>query len=275
MNIYNFKFWKKSRYAMSKEDVLEISKEEKGIIETYRNNMSQIQRTVPIANSASMLYTMDSDEGSREVYLYDILGGWHSNNNMITPFTNDPNNLVVSNVPLNTEPRKIKPIDVFHELETVPNLVTLEGLDDKIAVLKMKKELIQKNQYCKNEILDMVERLENRRKWEEYREYFEQYQNTTTEKIMDLVNKYKLVLKPADLFISKFPDEAVKIMDSYVNEVKALCKKKPIFYVIAEEVHFKDEYKRNDPILLVQSPFGAYWQILGAWDKELILLSDL
>ena len=31
----------------------------------------------------------------------------------------------------------------------------------------------------------------------------------------------------------------------------------------------------NNPILLVQSPFGIYWQILGAWDKELVLLEEL
>ena len=47
------------------------------------------------------------------------------------------------------------------------------------------------------------------------------------------------------------------------------------FYSIAEKEMFNDEYKRNDPILLVQSPFGIYWQILGAWDKELVLLEEL
>jgi uncharacterized lipoprotein len=47
------------------------------------------------------------------------------------------------------------------------------------------------------------------------------------------------------------------------------------FYVIAEEKSFKSAAEKRDPILLVQSPFGFYWQILGAWDKEMILLSEL
>ena len=51
--------------------------------------------------------------------------------------------------------------------------------------------------------------------------------------------------------------------------------KKPVFYVIAEPDKFRKAYEKRDPILLVQSPFGFYWQILGAWDKEMILLSEL
>ena len=37
----------------------------------------------------------------------------------------------------------------------------------------------------------------------------------------------------------------------------------------------QEKYKQRDPILLVQSPFGFYWQILGAWDKEMLILSEL
>jgi hypothetical protein len=45
--------------------------------------------------------------------------------------------------------------------------------------------------------------------------------------------------------------------------------------VIAEPDKFRKAYEKRDPILLVQSPFGFYWQILGAWDKEMMLLSEL
>jgi hypothetical protein len=64
-------------------------------------------------------------------------------------------------------------------------------------------------------------------------------------------------------------------MKKYTDNMEKLCKKKPVFYVIAEPDKFKKAYEKRDPILLVQSPFGFYWQILGAWDKEMILLSEL
>lgn len=54
-----------------------------------------------------------------------------------------------------------------------------------------------------------------------------------------------------------------------------LCQLKPVFYVIAEESDFKEKDKKRDPILLAQSPFGVYYDILGAWDKEMLLLSEL
>ncbi len=175
-------------------------------------------------------------------------------------------------------PKRIyKPIEVFGELERVPNKVDLENLDDKILVMNMKKEFIRNNHYAKKEVIDMVTRLENRKKYNEHKEFFDKFDNTTTEKINDLVNKYKeMVLRSSDLFIPTFPDEAIKIMKEYSDTVKNMCGKKPIFYVIGESELFKKENDRNDPILLVQSPFGIYWQILGAWgDKDIILMSEL
>lgn len=173
-------------------------------------------------------------------------------------------------------PKKIyKPKEVFGELERVPTKVDLENLDDKILILNMKKNFIRSNEYAKKEVIDMATRLENRKQYEEHREFFERFDNTTTDKINALVNKYELVLKSSDLFIPSFPDDAIKIMDEYIKTVKKMCGKKPVFYVIAEAEKFKKENDRNDPILLVQSPFGIYWQILGAWDEELILLSEL
>ena len=82
-------------------------------------------------------------------------------------------------------------------------------------------------------------------------------------------------MKSSDIFIPEFPDDAIKLMKEYTENMLLICKKKPIFYVIAEPDKFKEAYAKRDPILLVQSPFGFYWQILGAWDKEMLLLSEL
>ena len=82
-------------------------------------------------------------------------------------------------------------------------------------------------------------------------------------------------MKTSDIFIPEFPDEAIKAMTDYTEKMEAVCGKKPVFYVIAEHDKFKEAFKKRDPILLVQSPFGFFWQIIGAWDKEMILLSEL
>jgi hypothetical protein len=114
----------------------------------------------------------------------------------------------------------------------------------------------------------LIERLENRKKWHKFKNFFNEFQNTTDEKIDILLEKYDLVMKTSDLFIPEFPDDAIEVMKKYTDNMEKLCKKKPVFYVIAEPDKFKKAYERRDPILLVQSPFGFYWQILGAWDND-------
>ena len=57
-----------------------------------------------------------------------------------------------------------------------------------------------------------------------------------------------------------------------------MSERKPIFYLIAEAKDFKQKKEmrqKRDPILLVQAPFGFYWQILGAWGPELRFLEEL
>jgi len=158
---------------------------------------------------------------------------------------------------------KITPKEALDELETVPTPITLENIDGKVQMLRAKLGMLRQK-YSRRDVEGLIVRLENRKKYLEYKDFFDSFPNTTDEKIEALTKKYELVLKPADLFIPEFPDTAVKIMKDYEEKCKLVCDLKPIFYVIATEESFKKSYERRDPILLVQSPFGFYWQILGA-----------
>ncbi len=189
-----------------------------------------------------------------------------------TPAEGDTNPEVVPSTP----PKKIavKPIDVLNELERIPTPFSLNGIDEKLSVLRDKEKLITQS-YAKREIVYLIERLENRRKYIEFKEFFDAFDNTNDEKIDALLDKYELVMKTSDIFIPDFPDAAIKVMTEYTEKMMEVCGKKPIFYVIAEEKDFKKAYEKRDPILLVQSPFGFYWQILGAWGEEEMLISYL
>lgn len=169
---------------------------------------------------------------------------------------------------------KIKPIDVLNELETIPTPWSLALLNDKIEMLKEKEKHIVQH-YAKREIKALIERLENRKKYIDHKEFFERFQNTNDEKINNLLEKYELVKNTSDIFVPEFPSEAIKVMSEYTEKCMEICGKKPLFYVIATEDSFKQTFGRRDPILLVQSPFGFYWQVLGAWDKEMLILGEL
>lgn len=194
----------------------------------------------------------------------------------------DSDNSPTSVVPKNIDTRiAVTPKDVFNELERVPTMFSLVGLDDKIQILKDKASLITQH-YAKREVETLLLCLENRKKYDmldknkvSFRDFFSRFDITTDEKINNLLKKYLLVMKSADIFIPEFPDEAVKIMKEYSEKVEELCNKKVKFMVIATVDNFKDVEKKRDPILLAQSPFGFYYYILGAWDKEMICLAEL
>ena len=229
-------------------------------------------------NSTGSAFILNSDRELNDTFLFDF-------KNYQSQYTGTTMNTFISVGGMDSDssegqnssgPQKIavKPKDVLEELETIPTPWTLSNLDDKIEVLKYKRDLITQH-YSKREVEGLIERLENRKKWDKFKNFFNEFQNTTDEKIDILLEKYDLVMKTSDLFVPEFPDDAIAVMKKYTDNMQKLCKKKPVFYVIAEPDKFKKAYEKRDPILLVQSPFGFYWQILGAWDKEMILLSEL
>lgn len=224
-------------------------------------------------------FMISDSNGLDESFLFDF-------KNYGSMYTGVRSNFVISGVEVSSDdssqplvdeqPTKIaiKPIDVLDQLETIPTPWTLSNLQDKIDVLNYKKDLIVQS-YAKREVVALIERLENRKKWENHKAFFNEFQNTTDEKIEQLLDKYDLVMQTSDLFVPEFPDDAIAVMKAYTEEMDKICGKKPVFYVIAEPDKFRKAYEKRDPILLVQSPFGFYWQILGAWDKEMLLLSEL
>ncbi len=223
----------------------------------------------------------DSDSELDNIYLFDFKNYSSGYGNGIA--TEATGTFIAANLIVekseSEEAEKLKirltPKEVLNELETIPTPFSLSNIDDKISMLKDKLNFIRQN-YAKREVEALIERLENRKKYGYYKKFFNNFQNTTDEKIEKLLEKHKhLTMKTSDIFIPEFPDVAIKTMKDYESRVKRICKKKPVFYVIAEHDKFKEAYKKRDPILLVQSPFGFFWQILGAWDKEMLLLSEL
>jgi len=180
----------------------------------------------------------------------------------------------------------VKPIDVIGELQRSPTNWSLNEIDDKIHILEAKKDFIQ-NSGAERDIKGLLLCLKNRKKcFDEYeyepdkkmtfKTFFEQRDTTNEANIHTLTEKYiHLEFHPADIFVPELPDDAARIMIGYSDAVVALCDKKPRFYVIANAKDFSKKYESRDPILLVQSPFGFYYHILGAWDRDMIYLPEL
>lgn len=130
--------------------------------------------------------------------------------------------------------------------------------------------------YGREELESILERIENRRRIKEVQSTVDRYPHTSTKLVRQLIkDNNHLLCDRGERYVPDFPKDAVKAMKEYEDMCIKLCNKKPIFYVIAESEDFEEVNKRRDPILLAQSPFGFFWQILGAWDEEIQLLEDL
>ena len=167
------------------------------------------------------------------------------------------------------------PKSVVEELNAAPTPLSMEGIDEKIETLKKKSKMVSHQIYTKAQVDGMIKRLEYRKRYHEQAAFYEQFPRSTDEKIDALLAKYKLEINKPDLFIPTFPKEAIDVMDKYTEVTRELTGEEPVFYVIAEESAFRKKREKLDPIILAQSPFAFVWDVLGAWDKEMLLLSEL
>ncbi len=149
----------------------------------------------------------------------------------------------------------------------------IQDFKDKLKIIKS-SESDWRNGV--QEVASILARLESRLKYKNHIAFFDSYAYTTTTKINELIKAHSyLKIGEVEQFIADMPNEATVEMKKYTEETIKLCDKKPLFYIIANKKDFKNAETRRDPILLAQSPFGHFWQILGAWDEEMLFLEDL
>lgn len=148
----------------------------------------------------------------------------------------------------------------------------LEDFKEKLSLLDTKEDMRR----GVVEISSIILRMENRKRYDKFKAFFEEYSYTVNSRIEQVLKDNKhLRIDKVEQFLADMPNEAVRAMKGYTRYTKDLCSKKPIFYIIANKKDFEKTSMRKDPILLAQSPFGHVWQILGAWDEEMLLLEEL
>lgn len=178
---------------------------------------------------------------------------------------------------------ELTPKEIFHlkqlnetgfEIKTEPEYVNeqIEHFKDKLRVI----ENYDSVRGGIGEIKSILLRFENRKKYPEFHDFFDQYPYTTSSKIGGLLKKYDYLKNDlVAAFVAEMPKEATDVMKEYNKYTQKLCGRDAIFYIIANKKDFEKRQSRRDPILLVQSPFGHFWQILGAWDEEMLLVEEL
>lgn len=175
-------------------------------------------------------------------------------------------------------PKKVYELRFLHDQGFKINMDP-KYVDGQIKDFKAKLALMKDPRYDhmgSSEIGSIIMRMENRKKYATAQKVFEKFPYTTNTRIESVLkNHNNLQMGEIAQFIADMPKEATEAMEEYSAATKKLCDKKPIFYIIADKKDFQKTNTRRDPILLAQSPFGHFWQILGAWDDEMLFLDEL
>ena len=95
---------------------------------------------------------------------------------------------------------------------------------------------------------------------------------TTQEKINELCKKYKVISASLTSYKRCVPQEALDVMEKYLKAYHLVSKGEPLIQLI---VDVGGQEQKKDPIVYATSPFGNYYYVLGAWDKEIEILDEL
>lgn len=218
-------------------------------------------------------------------------GEWSGNHSIIQAWTSSTGGgaIIVGDSELKKsatpkEREKLSPKRVFemHFLHDQGFMLNMDPVyvDSQIQDFKEKLALMKDPRYDhmgSSEIGSIILRMENRKKYNTTaQKVLEKFPYTTNKRIESVLkNHSNLQLGEIAQFIADMPKEATDAMKEYNAATEKLCSKKAIFYIIADKKDFQKTNSRRDPILLAQSPLGHFWQILGAWDEEMLFLDEL
>jgi len=164
---------------------------------------------------------------------------------------------------------------IMEELKAPP--VKIEQGKIALRILEVKRIIssLEKKKMDVSPYREALLQLKNRKLFTpEMNEHLSCYPTTTREKIDALSSKYKLVFHNLQGVVKDIPVKAVKAIEQFCKPLEKgnVSFHKDHFFLVAPEDWWR---KKRDPILLVKSPFGNYYHILYAWDKEVNIVSEL
>jgi hypothetical protein len=173
---------------------------------------------------------------------------------------------------LNDNREEVKPIEIIHLLESGCS-VSVYQVNKKILQAEKLIATIKKlNQTVPADLYRAYEMLLARKKYPKHFKKFT-WKTTTEEKIKELTTKYKLLHRSYGEFIGSTPPQALEEMVAFNKAFKSITESSASFTIIAPPKYFKS--RKGDPILLAYSPFGDFYYILCAWDKEVEIVEEL
>lgn len=165
-----------------------------------------------------------------------------------------------------------KPVEVFKEILSEEPKINLANLDQQIALVKRRMNfLIDELGMGASDEKEALKFLEARKEYIKNKILFN-WSVTSFSKIEELCKKYKVRVADFQSYYKCVPMEAIDELEKFIDAYKKVRKDEPMLKLIIDD---GGKETKKDPILLASSPFGKWFFVLGAWDKEVEIVDDL
>jgi hypothetical protein len=164
-----------------------------------------------------------------------------------------------------------KPVDVVNNIMAEKPSMDLNHLDIQIKIVKRRLEIMKEIGGNTRDEEIALTFLKARQKYNKVGKLFG-WAVTNQEKIEQLCKEYKVMCTEFARYSRNVPQEGLDQLEKFFEAWNQVSDKKPAIRLIVDQ---GGKEQKKDPILLAQSPFGNWWYILGAWDKEVEIVDDL
>ena len=229
--------------------------------------------------------------GSNQVMPYYFRSGWDLNSReshvagiaigSTSQFNSSPSSADDKQMDMRLEK---KPVEVWQELNGEEPKMNLANLDGQIKMVKRRQKVLRELGSNSSDEDEALEFLSARKRGLKAKTDFG-WAITTLGQVSELVQKYKLAYVNFESYAKTIPMEAIDELEKFMKEYEKVSPgTKPVLKLIIDDIPEKapdgkvkgDSIERKkDPILLASSPFGRFFYILGAWDKEVEIVDDL
>lgn len=166
-----------------------------------------------------------------------------------------------------------KPVEIFKEILTDEPVLSLDNVDDQIAIVKRRMKILR-DEVGMTSLGDeerALKYLEARKKYKKAKIKFA-WATTTRVLIQKLCKDYKVKEVAFESYYRNIPMEAIDELEAFIKVFEQVSDDKPLLKLIVDD---GGKETKKDPILLAASPLGSWYYVLGAWDKEVEIVDDL
>lgn len=178
-----------------------------------------------------------------------------------------------------------KPVEVFKEIILEPTecpRIDFEDLEGQITLVERRRRVLREEvgmESTPDEDEALIFLYARQKLLKNKEQHGFKWPVTTKDKIDKLCKTYKLDLVSFKNYYKTVPMEAIDELEKFCQEYEKFTDTAPDLKLIIDDAPAPNENqsreRKKDPILLASSPFGRWYHVLGAWEKEVLVVDEL